>query len=143
MPEVRSGQQQPSSKILDFVSPCTNLREFSVTDHVCPQAIFIFPIRNMSAAAANGPNQEVRGDVEYLHSYTTLMTCDSCSRGAGGQRLTDSSRGASCFRRGVMVCVCAIFQNTCRMLALGNNNEPGYYVVSNYKFSGDQFLLLA
>lgn len=40
-----------------------------------------------------------------------------------------------------MVCVCAIFQNTCRMLALGNN-EPGYYVVSNYKFSSDEFLLL-
>lgn len=58
--------------------------------------------------------------IEYLHSYTTLMTCDSCSRGAGGHRLTDSS----CFRRGVMGCGCAIFQNTCRMLVLGNN-EPG------------------
>lgn len=45
-----------------FVSLCTNLQEFSVTDHVCPQATFIFPIWNVSAAAANGPNQEVRGD---------------------------------------------------------------------------------
>lgn len=44
------------------LSLCTNLQEFSVTDHACPQATFIFPIRNVSAAGANGPNQEVRGD---------------------------------------------------------------------------------
>jgi len=43
----------------------------------------------MSAAAPNGPSENLRGDVEHgfhLCSYTTLMICDSCNREERGAR---------------------------------------------------------
>lgn len=136
-PDLVSTHQLASlcSKILDFLSPYKNLEEFSVTDSVCHQAIFFFPIRNVSAAAPNGPNQKVRDDVEHFHlySYTNLMTCHLQQ----GARACEEPR----FRKEQVVCVCAIFLNTCRMLVL-KNNVPGYYAVANYTFSSDQFLLL-